>query len=200
MVIKSKLSGTACSHHGYRLRSFLGFTNCYRCFIKGYPTVTCPFYDQISGDNATNKKQTIQWMEECQEAFDTLKGLCTSNPIFTFADFTKLFKLHTNASSIGLGAILYLEQDRKDRVSMYASRALSKSESHYPAYKLESLALKWAVTESFQEYLYGKTFASYSNNNPLNWQPPNWMPQDIDRLLSSLNSTQWFITIWENLT
>ena len=46
-----------------------------------------------------------------------------------------------DASTIGLGAILYQEQDGKDRVITYASRVLSKSESHYPAHKLEFLAL-----------------------------------------------------------
>ena len=47
----------------------------------------------------------------------------------------------------------------------YASQALSKSEYHYLA--IELLALKWAIMESFQEYLHGNTFASYSNINPL---------------------------------
>ena len=37
------------------------------------------------------------------------------------------------------------------------------------ANKLEFLSLKWAVMESFQEYLYGITFTSYSNNNPLTY-------------------------------
>ena len=44
----------------------------------------------------------------------------------------------------------------------YASKALSKSGFYYPAHKLEFLALKWAVTESFQEYLYGNTFALHT--------------------------------------
>ena len=99
-----------------------------------------------------------------------LKVLCTSAPILAFADFTKPFKLHTNASSTGLGAVLYQEQHGKDRVIAYASMALSKSKSHYPVHKLEFLALKWAVTESFQEYLYGNTFALYSVcNSPLTY-------------------------------
>ena len=95
----------------------------------------------------------------------------TSALILAFADFTKPFKLHMDASTIGLGAVLYQEQDEKDWVIGYVSRALSKSESHYPAHKLEFLALKWAVTDSFQEYLYGNTFASYSDNNPFNLCP-----------------------------
>ena len=47
----------------------------------------------------------------------------------------------------------------------YASRSLNKAESHYPAHKLEFLALKWAVVEKFHEYLYGSTFNVYTNNN-----------------------------------
>ena len=150
-----------------KVRSSLGFTNYYRCFIKGYTKVTHHLYDQMSGDNTAPKKRKIQWTEECQEAFDTLKVLCTSAPLLAFADFTKPFKLHTNASTIGIGAVLYQEQDGKDRVTVYASRALSKCQSHCPTHKLKFLTLKWAVTESFQEYLYGNTLVSHSDNNPL---------------------------------
>ena len=134
---------------GTELRSFLGFTNYYRCFIKGYAKVTHPLYDQISRDNAAHKKRKIQWMDECQGTFDMLKVLCTFAPILAFADFTKPFKLHSDASAIGLGAILYQEQDGRDRVIRYVIKALSKSESCYPAHKLEFLALRWSVTESF---------------------------------------------------
>ena len=89
-----------------------------------------------------------------------LEALCSSVPILAFADLTKPFKLHTDTSTIGLGAVLYDEQDGKDWVKVYTHRALSKIGSHYPAHKLEFLALKWALVESFQEYLYGYSFAS----------------------------------------
>ena len=65
-------------------------------------------------------------MEECQEVFNTLKVMCTSAPVLTLVDFTKPFKLHTDASTIVLGTILYHEQGRKEQVIGYASRALSK--------------------------------------------------------------------------
>ena len=120
-----------------------------------------PLYDQISGDKAAHKKKKFQWTDECQEAFDTLKVLHTSAPILAFADFTKPFKLHTNACTIRLGAVLYQKQDGKDGVIKYTSMALSKSESCYPTHKLEFVALKFAVTESFQEYQYGKIFAIF---------------------------------------
>ena len=51
----------------------------------------------------------------------------------------------------------------------YASRSLSKAKSHYPAHKLEFLALKWAVVEKFHEYLYGSAFNVHTDNNPLTY-------------------------------
>ena len=55
------------------------------------------------------------------------------------------------------------------RVISYASRGVSKSEGNYPAHRLEFLALKWAVTEKFHDYLYGNTFTVYTDNNPLTY-------------------------------
>ena len=63
----------------------------------------------------------IKWEQECQEAFDKLKELCTSTPILAYADFGKPFKLHTDASVLGLGAVLYQEQDGVEKVISYAS-------------------------------------------------------------------------------
>ena len=51
----------------------------------------------------------------------------------------------------------------------YASRTLSKPERNYQAYKLEFLALKWAITDQFHEYLYGGNFDVYTDNNPLTY-------------------------------
>ena len=45
----------------------------------------------------------------------------------------------------------------------------SKSEINYPAYRLEFLALKWAITDQFHEYLYGRNFDVYTDNNPLTY-------------------------------
>ena len=80
------------------------------------------------------------------------------------------FILHTDSSFEGLGAALYQKQEGKLRVIAYASRSVSKSESNYPAHKLEFLALKWSVCEKFHEYLYGsKPFEVYTDNNPLTY-------------------------------
>ena len=46
---------------------------------------------------------------------------------------------------------------------------MSKSESRYPAHKLEFLALKWAVTDKFADYLYGNEFTVMTDSNPLTY-------------------------------
>ena len=115
------------------------------------------------------KKEQVEWTSECNEAFSELKSLCISAPILAYADFSKPFKLHTDASQTGLGAVLYQEQDGLDRVIAYASRSLTTAEKKYPAHKLEFLALKWAVTDKFHEYLYGNSFQVFTDNNPLTY-------------------------------
>lgn len=53
------------------------------------------------------------------------------------------------------------------RLIAFAGRGLSLSEHRYPAHKLEFLALKWAVTEKFHDYLYGSQFTAVTDSNPL---------------------------------
>ena len=74
------------------VRSFLWFTNYYCRFVKRYPQVAKPLYKLISGENASNKQNSIKWDTEHQEAFDKHKELCTTTPILAYADFGKTFK------------------------------------------------------------------------------------------------------------
>ena len=70
---------------------------------------------------------------------------------------------------MGWGAVLYEDQNGQKRVIAYVSRSLSKSERNYPVHKLEFLALKWAITDKFHEYLYGVEFQVFTDNNPLTY-------------------------------
>ena len=152
------------------VRSFLGFTNCYRRFIRDYAKVARPLNVLISGGNASKKRKLIEWNEDCQRAFDELKRLCTSTPVLAYADYKREFQLHTDTSELGLRGegVLYQKDDQgNQRVIAYASWSLTHTERNYPAHKLEFLALKWAVMDRFHEYLYGVKFDVYTDNNPL---------------------------------
>ena len=55
------------------VRSFTGFTNYYRRFIKGYAKVARPLHELTSGENGKKKHSKVQWTDRCQESFDSLK-------------------------------------------------------------------------------------------------------------------------------
>ena len=125
------------------VRSFLGFMGYYRRFIPKFVQVASPLHKLTLGQNAGKKKAAIKWDSRCQKAFDDLRTLCTTAPILAYAGFTKPFKLHTDACGNGLEPVLYqTQEDGTKAVIVYASRSLNKAESHYPAHKLEFLALK----------------------------------------------------------
>ena len=88
------------------VRQFLGFTNYYRKFIKHYAVVANPLNKLISGENAKKKNKRVEWTQECEESFQKLKNICTETPVLAYADYEKPFKLTTDASKKGLGAVL----------------------------------------------------------------------------------------------
>ena len=148
------------------VRSFFGFIGYYHRYIPKFAQVAWPLHQLMSGENVGKKKAAIKWDSRCQQAFDDLKALCTTVPILAYANFSKPFKLHTDAC----GAVLYQTQkDGTEAVIAYASRSLSKAESHYPAHKLEFLALKWSLVKKFHKYLYGSTFDVHTDNNLLTY-------------------------------
>ena len=96
---------------------------------------------KVRQDVPVNRPKFI-WGEDQQKAFDTLKEALTTAPILAYPDYNRPFMLHTDASTDGLGAVLYQDIDGVERVIAYASRSLKPSEKNYPAHTLEFLALK----------------------------------------------------------
>ena len=144
----------------------------YRRFIPNFSKVAKPLntlLQNLEGTSHQKKKFKVNWGSEQQEAFETLQRLCTEAPILAYADFKSPFILHTDASSDGLGAVLYQNQDNQRIVIAYASRSLSPNERNYPAHKLEFLTLKWVITDKFHKYLHGAEFQVFTDNNPLTY-------------------------------
>ena len=176
------------------VQSFLGLASYYRHFTPHFakkarclhelvgPTAIKPKSKTKAREKeieaAGNKPMEIEtkpfeWTIEHQEAFDALKeALCTA-PVLGYPDFTGEFIQETDASLKGLGTILSQQQkDGSIRVIAYASRSLCPSERsmcNYSSAKLELLALKWAVTKKFWDYLLGSWFQVYTDKNPLTY-------------------------------
>ncbi|KXJ19555.1 Retrovirus-related Pol polyprotein from transposon 412 [Exaiptasia diaphana] len=118
-------------------------------------------------NNDGKNKPKWSWSPECQDAFSRVVKVLSSPPVLAYPDFELPFILNVDASQEGLGATLCQNQGGKERVIAYGSRGLRKAERNYSAHKLEFLCLKWAVTEKFSEYLYGRPFTVRTDNNPL---------------------------------
>lgn len=158
------------------LRSFLGFCSYYRRFIEKFSQVAGPLHDVVNTclkeNSPTKANQLFQssWTLECSQAFELLRDKLTSAPLLGYADFKLPFVVETDASNLGLGAVLYQVQGGKKRVIAYASRRLrgaERNDKNYSSMKLELLALKWSVTEKFRSYLLGSKFTVLTDNNPL---------------------------------
>jgi Reverse transcriptase (RNA-dependent DNA polymerase) len=65
------------------VRSFQGFGNFYRRFIKGFSNLAHPL------NNLLKKDKKFIWSEECQKAFDLLKKRFTEEPVLMMPDHLK---------------------------------------------------------------------------------------------------------------
>lgn len=158
------------------LRSFLGFASYYRRFVEGFAKLAAPLHRLVAQLTTTKGRKPPEaslpaaWTTECEQSFEGLRGRLVSAPVLAYADFSLPFILEVDASYSGLGAVLSQEHEGKVRPIAYASRGLKPTErnmTNYSSMKLEFLALKWAMTEKFRDYLLGHKCLVYTDNNPL---------------------------------
>ena len=143
------------------VRSFLGLTSYYRRFVSGFSKIAEPLF------SLTRKGIPFQWNDKCSDAFQKLKELLTNAPLLIFPKFDREFYLETNASILGLGAVL-AQKNEADLFApiAFASRSLQKHEKNYCSTELEALAVVWAVRH-FRPYLYGHTCHLFTDHMAL---------------------------------
>ena len=152
------------------IRKFIGAVGYFCGFIKNFTWIAKPLNDLLGCGNSKLKNHPVSLTAAAEEAFHTLKKKCAMAPVLAFADLKKPFLLETDASKYGLGTVLQqVQEDGRYHLVAYASRALHRSEANYHSSKLEFLALKWAVTQRFKEYLMYQPFTIWTDNNPLTY-------------------------------
>ena len=152
------------------IRAFLGLMCHYRQFIRGFVRIAQPLHDYLAGKGANRKLEWMSLSKGALEAFQTLKQACMNSPVLAFTDYAKDFLLETDTSKEGLGAVLSQKQvDGWFHLVVYGSQALTVHDKNYHSSKLEFLALKWAVTGHFKEYLLYQPFPVKTDNNPLTY-------------------------------
>ncbi len=167
-------------------RSFLGFCGYYRRFVANYAAIVKPLTELTKGYTPFRKGQKQESVSDrtyyveselfgsrrtdsCTEAFCKIIDCLTHVPVLAFADPTRPYVLHVDASQKGLGAVLNQVYPEGLRPITFASRGLSAAEQKYHIHQLEFLSLKGVVVEKFHDYLYGVKFTVVTDNNPLNY-------------------------------
>ncbi|XP_072166477.1 uncharacterized protein [Diadema setosum] len=144
------------------VRAFLGLAGYYRKFIPNFAAIAAPLSDLTKKDRANR----VDWGPLEEQAFNTLKSRLTSSPILHLPDHESPFILATDASDVGIGAVLMQRVEGEKFPIAYISRKLSDTERRYAVIERECLAIAWAV-KKFDVYLYGREFELEVDHRPL---------------------------------
>ncbi|EFP04464.1 hypothetical protein CRE_25636 [Caenorhabditis remanei] len=142
------------------VKSFLGMSGYFRRFIKDYAIIVKPL------TTLTQKDVEFNWGEEQEKAFEEVKQRLISPPILTTPRMDGDFEMHTDASKIGIAAVLLQKQDDKLKVIAYASRPTTPVEQRYAAIESEALAITWGLTH-YRPYIFGKKVKVVTDHQPL---------------------------------
>ena len=148
------------------VRSFLGFVNFYRRFIKSYSAKSSPLTD------LTKTTVPFRWNPEAQASFEKLKEALISLPILQCPDFDLPFRVETDCSGFALGCVLLQDQGKGWLPVAYESRKLTDAERRYPVHEQELLAFVHALKQ-WRHYLLGRHFDAYTDHHSLQYFQTN---------------------------
>lgn len=148
------------------VRRFLGTASWYRRFIPNFSSLASPLNKLTSQGKNT---PPFTWSAQADAAFKSLKACLVSTPVLSCPDYSKPFEVHTDASDVGIGAVLTQTLDGVEKVIAYMSKSLSKQERNYSATEREALAVLTAI-EHWRCYLEnGQRFVVYTDHSALKW-------------------------------
>ncbi|GFT82441.1 retrovirus-related Pol polyprotein from transposon 297 [Trichonephila clavipes] len=109
--------------------------------------ITSPSFNEHIDHLNQKKEAKFIWSTEAQDAFNKVKLALTEVPVLQLPNFQEQFNLFTDASGVGIGAVLY----QNHRPIAFSSRTLNKAERNYTVTERECLAVIWALNK-FKTY------------------------------------------------
>jgi hypothetical protein len=124
------------------VRSFLGFANFYRTFIKDYARIAIPL------TQLTHKDQDFVWTQNAEDAFVRLKKIFTTAPALIQFDPDRETILETDSSGWCVGGILMqVCENGAIRPCAFFSKKNGPAECNYEIYDKEMLAIVRSLEE-----------------------------------------------------
>jgi hypothetical protein len=160
------------------IRSFLGFCNFYRPFIRGFAHIARPL------NELTRKDAEWIWTERHQKAFDELRNRVTSEPVLAHPELDKLFELEVDVSGFAVGAVLLQKkEDGKRHPIAYFSKTLNEAQRNYNVADLELLAVVMSLDNwrSFLARSPHKVIVYSDHQNLLYWKEPHKISRRVAR-------------------
>ncbi len=108
------------------------------------------------------KKKPWRWESIHQQAFDNVKATIAKEVVLIYPDFTKLFEIYTDASTMQLGAVI----TQGNKPIAFFSRKLSVAQAKYNVTKIKLLAIV-EILKEFRGMLWGQTIKVYTNHKNL---------------------------------
>jgi hypothetical protein len=140
-----------------QVRRFVALAGYYRRFVPEFGAKMAPLTHLL------RKEAEWTWGAPQEEAFAWAKAWLSTRPVLIYPDYKKPFKLTTDASKAGLGAVLSQDQGSGDQPVAYASKVNSATVANYSISELECLAVVWAV-RLFRPHLYGRRFTIFTDH------------------------------------
>ncbi|CAF1480286.1 unnamed protein product [Rotaria sp. Silwood1] len=141
----------------------------YRKFIPKFSTIAAPLHKYSPAtvqQQKNNKKLKFELSAEARTAFHQLKEILTTDLILDLPDDTLVFKLQTDASVDGIGAVLLQITPNGDRPLAYMSKKLTKTQINWPTIEQECYAIVQTI-EKWDKYLRGHEFILETDHEPL---------------------------------
>lgn len=147
------------------IKRFLGMAGWYRRFIPDFSSFVSPILTLLKGKG---KRQSVKWDPHAEESFQHIKQLLVSAPILSSPDYSKPFIIQTDASDVGLAAVLIQGEGDDEKVIAYASRSVSSAEKNYSATEKECLAVLFGI-DKYRPYVEGSKFTVVTDHYSLLW-------------------------------